>query len=169
VTKWHGLDPADEAIFATAPHVYRYAVDLDVPPARVWESLQSDRSLAAWGLGVRSLRWLTPRPFGVGTRREVVLPLAAMAVREQFFRWDEGEGYSFFVTEANRPFVRRFAEDYVVEARPGGRSRFTWTIALEPAPRYRLLVDLGRPMNALCFGQVARSAKGYFGKHPVAD
>jgi hypothetical protein len=166
VTTWHRLEPADETIFASAPHVYRYPVDLDVPPSRVWESLQSDRSLAAWGLGVRSLRWLTPRPFGIGTQREVVLPLGAMAVREQFFRWDEGSGYSFYAAEANRPFLRRFAEDYVVEERPGGRSRFTWTIALEPTPKFRLLVDLGRPLNALSFGQVGRSAKSYFRKHP---
>ncbi len=166
MSRWHQLQPVDESFFKTAPHLYRYPVDLDVPPERVWESLQSDESLAAWGMGVRSLRWLNPRPFGVGTMREVVLPLGTMTVREKFFIWDEGERYSFYVAEANRPLVRRFAEDYIVESRPGGGSRFTWTIGIEPEPKFRRLVDLGRPMNRMAFGQVARSAKSYFAKHP---
>lgn len=166
MTKWHQLQPADESFFRSAPHRYRYPVDLDVAPERVWESLQSDESLAAWGMGVRSLRWLDPRPFGVGTRREVVLPLKSMTVREKFFIWEDGKRYAFFVAEANRPFVRRFAEDYTVEARPGGGSCFTWTIAIEPEPRFKLLVDAGRPVNKLAFGQVARSAKKYFAAQP---
>jgi hypothetical protein len=165
MTRWHALQPADEAFFKAAPHLYRYPVDLCVPPERVWESLQSDESLAAWGMGVKSLRWLSPRPFGEGTMREVVLPLGAMTVREKFFIWDEGKRYSFYVAEANRPFIRRFAEDYLVEARSGG-SRFTWTIAIEPEPRYKRVVDLGRPVNRLAFGQVARGAKSYFAKNP---
>src|SRR5690348_9861094 len=90
MARWYSLEPADTTTFGTAPQVYRYPIRLRVPPARVWESLASDESLAAWGLGVRRLTWTTPRPFGVGTTREVVLPLGSMTVRERFFRWDEG-------------------------------------------------------------------------------
>lgn len=165
MTRWHPLEPADEAFFTTAPHLYRYPVDLPVPPERVWESLQSDESLGAWGMGVQSLTWQTPRPFGIGTTREVVMPLGVMAVREKFIIWDEGTRYAFYVPEATRPFLRRFAEDYVVEPRGNG-SRFTWTIAIEPQPKFKRLVDLGRPLNKLAFGQVARSAKSYFAKNP---
>jgi hypothetical protein len=161
--RWYPLEPIDESFFTSAPHIYRFPVQLPVPPERVWESLVSDQSVAAWGLGVQSLHWTSPRPFGVGTTREVVLPLRAMTVRERFTRWDEGARYSFCVTEANRPFYRRFAEDYIVAARPGG-SQFTWTVALEPSPRYRRLIDLGRPVNRLAFGQLVRGARGYFGK-----
>ena len=153
---WYPLEPVESSIFTTAPHIYRYPVELDVPAARVWESLQSDQSVAAWGMGVKSLTWTTPRPFGVGTTREVVLPIGAASVRERFFHWDEGHHYSFYVYEMNRPMVRRFAEDYVVEDRPGGGSRFTWTIAIEARPKYKRLVALSSPMNRLAFGQLAR-------------
>ena len=81
------------------------------------------------GPRIRSLRWTSPRPLGVGATREIVLR-QFIAVREHFFRWDEGSRYSFH-GECNRP-VRRFAEDYLVEKTPGG-CRFTWTIAFEPA------------------------------------
>ena len=127
MTRWHRLEPADAGIF-TSTYALRYPIRLGVPPARVWESLASDRSVADWGLGVRRLTWTSPRPFGVGTTREVVLPLGAMSLREHFFRWDEGAGYSFYAVEANRPGLRRFAENYVVEA-DGAGSLLTWTIA----------------------------------------
>jgi carbon monoxide dehydrogenase subunit G len=162
---WHQLEPVDEGFFASAPHRYEFPIDLPVPPERVWESLQSDESVAAWGPAVRSLRWTSPRPFGVGTTREVALPLGVMTVRERFIVWDEGTRYAFCGYETNRGFYRRFAENYVIEPRSGG-SRLTWTIAIEPEPRYRRLVELGRPFNRLAFGQFARSARGYFAKHP---
>lgn len=165
MSRWYPAEPVDESFFATAPHVYRFPVDLPVPPERVWESLTSDRSVADWSPLVSSLRWLTPRPFGIGTRREVGLGGGLATVHEHFFRWDEGHRYSFYVYEANRPLFRHFAEDYVVEKTATG-SRFTWTFALEGTSRTGLLLKGGSPLNRLTFGRMANSAKGYFRKHP---
>ncbi|MDQ2797954.1 MAG: SRPBCC family protein, partial [Actinomycetota bacterium] len=74
MTRWHLLEPTDASIFRTAPVLYRFPIKLAVPPARVWDSLASERSVADWGLGVQSLTWTSSRPFGIGTTREVVLP-----------------------------------------------------------------------------------------------
>jgi uncharacterized protein YndB with AHSA1/START domain len=162
---WHELSSCDETYFDTAPFVYRYPVELDVPPERVWESLTSDRSMADWGLGIRSLRWTSPRPFGVGTTREIVLVGKVLAVRELFFRWDEGSRKSFYATDINMPVVARFAEDYLVEKTARG-SRFTWTIAFEPTEKSGLLLRLSSPLNGLSFRSVPHRAKAYFAKHP---
>jgi hypothetical protein len=165
MTRWHSLEPADAGTFGTASQVYRFPIRLHVPPARVWESLASDESLAAWGLGVRRLTWTSPRPFGVGTNREVVLPLGFMTVREHFFRWDEGSGYSFYVEAANRPGLRQFAEDYVVEP-DGDGALLTWTIAIEPKRRLAPVMTVFGPVNKVAFGQFATGAKKYFAKNP---
>jgi uncharacterized protein YndB with AHSA1/START domain len=165
MTRWYPLEPCDETFFQTAPHIYRFEVDLPVPPARVWESLTSDNSFADWGPLAKSVQWTSPRPFGVGTSRTVVLAGAAMTVHEQYFRWDEGQRHSFYVREANRPLLRRMAEDYVIEERPAG-SRLTWTFALEGTARTSLLVKALSPGNRLLFGRMANSAKGYFAKNP---
>ena len=169
---WHSLESADASIFSpesgSAPQLYRFPVRLDVPPERVWESLVSDESIAAWPMGPGlsiTLRWTAPRPFGIGTTREVGLPWRAMTVRERFFRWDEGKGYSFYVESANRPGIRRFAEDYAIEP-DGTGSRFTWTIAIEPAPRMGFVLGLTRPLNQFAFGRVAAGARRYFAQHP---
>lgn len=162
MTRWYALEPADESFFRTAPIVHRYPVKLPVPPERVWESIASEASLSGWrGLHVPRLTWTSPRPFGIGTTREVVLPLGAMTVRERFFRWDEGKGYSFYVEAANRPLLERFAEDYVVEP-DGDGTLLTWTIALEPKPRLAGVTKLLDPVNRRGFALFARAAKQHF-------
>jgi uncharacterized protein YndB with AHSA1/START domain len=165
MTRWYPLEPLGESFFETAPYIYRLPVELEVPPERVWESLTSDRALADWGLGLHRLEWTSPRPFGVGTTREVVLPGRAIAVRERFFRWDEGHRKTFYVTEADRPLLKRFGEDYLVEPTATG-SRFTWTVAMEPLPRTRLLLKLAAPLNQLAFRAVPWRAKAYFARNP---
>ncbi|MEO6885678.1 MAG: SRPBCC family protein [Jatrophihabitantaceae bacterium] len=164
MTRWYPLEPCDDTFFDTAPQVYRYPVELNVSPARVWESLTSDGSMADWGLGVK-LNWTSPRPFGIGSGRTVVLPARAMTVRERFFTWDEGTRYSFYVEQANRPLLRRFAEDYLIEKTATG-SRFTWTIAMEPTAKTARLIGLTSPVNNLLYRAVPIRAKAYFAKHP---
>jgi hypothetical protein len=160
---WHALKAADASVFLEAPLIYRFPVRLAVPPDRVWESLASERSMWDWDLGVRRLTWTSPRPFGVGTTREVVLPFGAMTVRERFFRWDEGKGYSFYVAETDRPVVDLFAEDYAIEP-DGEGSVFTWTIALEPKRALLPLMRVTGPLNKVALGQVPRAAKRYFAR-----
>lgn len=165
MARWYPLAPADEQTFATAAHVYRYPVRLEAPPERVWESIASDKSLAAWPLGLRRLTWTSPRPFGVGTTREVVLPLGLMTVRERFFRWDEGKGYSFYVESADRPGLRQFAEDYVIEP-DGEGALFTWTIALQPRGLLGPVMRVLAPVDRRAFGLLATAAKKHFATHP---
>ena len=159
--RWYPLEPVDESFFDTAPYVHSYPVDLPVPADQVWAALTSDQSMGAWKLPVKSLTWTTPRPFGVGTEREVILTGSSFGIRERFFRWDEGKRMTFSATECSRPLLRRFAEDYVVEERPGG-SRFTWTIALDPAPKARWLFRASDPLNRVAFRAVPRAARKHF-------
>jgi polyketide cyclase/dehydrase/lipid transport protein len=163
MTRWYQLEPADAALFGSAPHVYRYEKRYAAPPAQVWESLASDDSLAAWGPSVTELRWLTPRPFGVGTTREVVLAPGLARVRERYFRWDEGRGYSFAVYEANLPIFRRFAEDYTLDA-DGDGTRFTWTVAIEPKSVLKLPFRAISPVLKAAFGRLAADGERYFAK-----
>ena len=97
MTRWHPLEPADADFLASAPHVFRYQKRYAATPEKVWESLVSDESLAAWGPMIKDVTWTSPRPFGVGTTREVTAP-GGSAMRERYFQWDEGHSNSFYVT-----------------------------------------------------------------------
>jgi carbon monoxide dehydrogenase subunit G len=161
MTRWHQLERPELSTFTTAGQLYRYPAKFAAPPERVWQSLVSDESVAAWGVGVSSLTWTSPRPFGVGTTRSVVLPLRAMTLHEEFFRWDEGRGYSFYVVEANRPGVRSFAENYELE--PDGKGTlFTWTIAIDPAPRLAGVMKAAAPLSRASFGMLVKAGRKYF-------
>jgi carbon monoxide dehydrogenase subunit G len=136
---------------------------LPVPPARVWESLTSANSVADWTPLLKSIEWTSD--LGLGATRTVVLPLGALTFHEYFFRWEEGARFSFYAREANRPMLRRFGEDYLVEP-DGAGSRFTWTFALEgnriSAPTLRAT----NAVNGLLFRRIAHGAESYFAAHP---
>jgi hypothetical protein len=163
MTRWYPLEPSDAGVLASAPHVFRYRMQYAATPERVWESLASDASLSAWGSSLKQLNWLSPRPFGIGTTREVVLAPGAPRLRERFIRWDEGSGYSFVVYEASVPVFRHFVEDYVVEA-DGDNTLFTWTVAIEPKRAFAVPFKLLSPVLKVAFGRAASDGKKYFAK-----
>lgn len=159
--RWYTLEPADSSVFSEAPVRWEFSTHFAAPPARVWESLSSDESVAAWGRGVETVRWTSPRPFGVGTTREVTLALKAATVREEFFSWDAGRGYSFCARESNRPGLRRFAEDYQISP-AGTGTLFVWRVAIEPVPAAAVAMRLLAPVVRAAFGQMVRDGVRYF-------
>jgi Polyketide cyclase / dehydrase and lipid transport len=163
VARWYPLGACDGSFFTTAPHVYRYSMHLPVPTTRVWDSLTSPNSVADWTPLLKSIEW-TSSP-GVGATRTVVLPFRALTFHEYFFRWEEGARFSFYALEANRPVLRRFAEDYLVEPDAGG-SRFTWTFALEGNRLSGPTLKATNAPNALLFRRIAHGAQSYFAAHP---
>lgn len=84
-------------------------------------------------------------------------------MRERFFRWDEGSGYSFAVYESTIPLFKRFAEDYVVEPDDDDTS-FTWTVAIEPKDRLVLPFKALAPVLKAGFGRIPSDGQRYFAK-----
>jgi hypothetical protein len=99
------------------------------PASVVWDELTADDTLH-WCRILNDVSW-SPRPFGVGTTREVKSLAGTTVFREHYFRWEEGHRKSFYVTETTSPLFKTFAEDYLVEPRGEDACRFTWTIAVE--------------------------------------
>lgn len=162
MTRWHPLDPADDEFLASAPHVFRYQKRFAATPEHVWEQLTSDVSLAAWGPSIKKVTWTSPRPFGVGTTRDVLAP-GGSTMRERYFRWDEGKSHAFYVYESSLPLFKRFAEDYVVEP-AGAQTLFTWTVAIEPKNAFALPLKLLSPVLKAGFGQIPSGGQKYFAK-----
>lgn len=158
------LEPADDSFFGSAPHVFTYRKQFDAPPEQVWESLTSDESLAAWGPSVTSVNWLSPRPFGVGATREVALAPGIVRVHETFFRWEEGVRYSFYVTDASVPSLRRFAEDYLLEPLGEGRTQYTWIVAIEAKPAFAVPFRAVAPVLKAAFGRLADDGEKFFAR-----
>jgi hypothetical protein len=152
MTRWIELKPADDIFLSSAPAITTHVLDVPVPATTLWDALAADDAVASWGPGATASRWVGDRPYGVGTVREVTVG-GVVTVREQFYRWDEGERMTFFVAESTRPGIRRMAEDYVVESTPTG-SRLTWTVALEVARFAGPTAVVVKPVLGLAIGSM---------------
>jgi len=137
VKPWFKLHECDARFFDEAPVRYRLALEVDRPAADVWAELTSDTPLR-WSRLLKA-RWTSARPFGVGTTRTARVLGGAITIDERFFRWDEGRRKSFTTLKASVPSYRRLGEDYVVDELGPTRSRFTWTLAIEPTLIGRVL------------------------------
>ena len=163
MTRWYPLEPADDDFLTSAPHVFNYQKRFAATPADVWQQLTSDESIAAWGPTLKSVTWTSPRPFGVGTTREVAPPIGPR-MRERYFLWEEGRRHSFAVYESTASLFTRFAEDYLVEP-DGNDTLFTWTLAIEPRAALALPVKLLAPAIKAAFGRMPSDGQRYWAKH----
>lgn len=157
----HAITRVDDQFLTTAPIVVKATVDLDAPPAAVFEALGSDE-MWSWMPILDRLRWITPRPLGPGAVRTLRIG-KYVEVEEEFFRWEEGRRATFCVTSASRPALKALAEDFVLEPTSRG-TRLTWVMALDPGGRHtakvgRILGPLLAPGNKFAIGGIKKIIK----------
>ena len=155
--RWFQLVESDDGFLRSAPFRYENSVEVPASPERTWELLTADDTLVSWTRLVTNLRWLSSRPFGVGTVRELTL-LGLLTGREKYFCWEEGKRNSYSVVALSLPGIRRWAEDYTVEPTPSG-SRLTWTLAIEPVPLLKPLLLAGNPITSVVTRHVLQSIR----------
>ena len=110
------------------------------------------------------MTWTSPRPFGVGTTREVDSLWGTNLLRERYFLWDEeARHHSFYVEETTSPLFKSLAEDYLVEPRGEGACRFTWTVAVRPTAVGRPGTPVSRAILKTLFSDTAR----FYGLDPA--
>jgi len=148
------LPAVDETFLTAAPTRFVHTMEVELPADVVWTELTRDGTLA-WCRGL-TIKWLSPRPFGVGTRRQATLFGVLLHVQEEYFVWEEGRRMAFFVTSARPPAYRRSAEDYRVEAVGPTRSQFTWTLAFELTWLGRLNTPLSKLIIRRMFADTER-------------
>ncbi|WP_337110195.1 SRPBCC family protein [Prescottella equi] len=164
--KWFDLPAGDETHLETATFGRRFSVALSVSAESVWAELTRDNALA-WCSSVTSSRYLTPRPFGVGTRRELSMRPSAVKATEEYFRWEETSRVryrnTFYVSRFTVPGLRLFVEDILVERLASG-SRLTWTFAIEPARTLRVPLQLAAPAVTAALRRVVTETADHLGR-----
>jgi hypothetical protein len=149
------LPAVDETFLASAPSRFVETIEVALPADTVWAELTRDGTLD-WCRGL-NITWLSPRPFGVGTKRQAKL-LGVLRVQEEYFVWEEGRRMAFYVTSVRPPAYRRSAEDYLVETLGADRCRFTWTLAFD----LTLLGKLNSPLSAPIIRRMFADTRRHF-------
>ncbi|WP_067901090.1 SRPBCC family protein [Nocardia vaccinii] len=152
------LAASDDTFLATAARRYVHTVDIAAGPQDVWDMLTADDALVSWSAVITASKWISPRPFGVGTTRLVTLG-GVVRLEERFYRWEEGERMTFTVDAASIPGLKRFAEDLVLRPAPGG-TQLTWTFALEGNPLLQPLLSVASPVNNIVTRTIAHGITG---------
>ncbi|WP_431781879.1 SRPBCC family protein [Streptomyces chumphonensis] len=150
-TRWYPIEEADDSLFATASLHHARSVEVPYSAEETWAALTGDE-VSSWTKGMKRLTWTSPRPFGVGTTREIELG-GGFLLRERFYRWEEGRRKTFCAVETTRPIFRRLVEDYVVEPTETG-SRFSWRWAADLNPPYSFFKGT---LDRLAFAPTGRS------------
>jgi hypothetical protein len=140
----------------------RAGFEIATPAAKVWDELCADNALH-WCRILNDVRWTSPRPFGVGTTREVKALGGANKLREHYFRWEEGRRHSFYVKETTSPLFKALAEDYLVEPKSETTCRFTWTIAVELSA----VGKPGKPVNRAILKTLFTDTARHYGLTPA--
>ncbi|MDC0661383.1 SRPBCC family protein [Marinobacter sp. SS21] len=118
-------------------------------PEQVFAVFKDEHSWPQWFGVIDKVTWTSPKPFGVGTTRTV--RLGPLKVDEYFFEWEENKRFSFYFTGTNLPFVKTLVEDYHLEALGPAITRFTYTVAYEPALPLKLSGPVGKAILGRSF------------------
>jgi len=144
--------PVEASFFDTAPMRFKNAVEVEARPAEVFAIFEDGESWPRWFSGMRKVVWTSNKPYGVGTTRTVWFPL--LSIDEHFFRWEQDRRFSFYLTAHSMPLVHALAEDYLLEEVAPGRTRFTYSVAIEP----RLALSMGGPIARPLIDSFLRNA-----------
>lgn len=142
-----------------APYRFRNVVELAITPEQLFEVFADAESWPRWVTLIAKVTWTSPEPFGAGTTRTAELRGGAIA-NEEFLAWEPFTHIGFRFKECSpRAFVA-LAEDYRVDATPGG-CRLTWTMALKPARALRPAMFVAAPVLNLGLRRFLRKLRTY--------
>lgn len=134
-------------------------VDIQATPEQIFAVFEDEHAWPKWFKGIVDVEWTSPKPYGVGTTRTV--SLGALKVWEHFIHWDQNKRFTFYFTKTNLPFVKALAEDYELVAVNENTTRFSYTVAYDPALPLRLLGPFGKAALTRNFKSAAQSLAAF--------
>jgi len=134
--------PVDINFVNTAPVVIVNTVEINAPAESIFSVFEDEHAWPQWFDDIKSVDWTTPKPYGIGTTRTV--NLGALSVDEYFFLWEDNARFAFYFTQCSLPLFKALMEDYRLEEIGNNKTRFTYTVAYEPALPLAIAGPLGK-------------------------
>lgn len=147
---------------------FRFETTLDATPEQVFQVFEDPESWPVWADAIKKVIWTSPKPFEVGTTRDVNI-VGGLTAHERFFIWEPPRRMAFYFEATNKPAVVSLAEYYELEPLEGGRSRFTWRVAYESRGFMRYLAPLLRPAVRFFNARIVRGLERYVRELPSAQ
>ena len=139
--------PVDASFFDTAPMRFRNTIELAARPADVFAIFEDGESWPGWFHGIHKVVWTSDKPYGT-------VWLTGVTVQERFFRWEQDRRLSFYLTGHSMPLAHALAEDYLLDEVAAGKTRFTYSVAIEP----RLALSMAGPIARRLINSMLRDS-----------
>lgn len=159
--KMFPCERVDVSFTETAPYRFCNSVELAITPEQLFEVLADAESWPRWASVITKVTWTSAEPRGVGTTR--LVHMRGIVGDEEFLVWEPFTRMAFRFNECSTRAVAAFAEDYRVEAVPGG-CRMTWTLAQKPAGPAKVVMFVARPLLNLGFRRFLANLRRYTDK-----
>jgi uncharacterized protein YndB with AHSA1/START domain len=136
------------------------------PAERVFDVLTTDAEFHQWLEPLVEVRWETPAPHRVGSKREIVMDNLAppgkgradrptsLRVRETILAWERGKRFAFSIDAVSLPLVNQMVEDIQLERLGPNKTRLFYRVHYAPTMLMRLVHPLAREF----FGKMFRDA-----------
>ena len=147
---------------------FRFETILDATPERVFEVFEDAESWPVWAGAIKKVTWTSPKPFVVGTTRDVDIT-GGLIAHERFFVWDPPHRMAFYFVGTNKPAVNSLAEYYELQPLDDGRTRFIWRVAFESRSFMRYVSPLLRPAVRVFMGRIVKGLERYVRELPVNE
>ncbi|QLL09468.1 SRPBCC family protein [Mycobacterium vicinigordonae] len=155
----HPCERVDLGFIDNAKYRFCNSVDLTITPEQLFEVLADAQAWPRWAKAITKVTWTSPQPRGVGTTR-VVEMRGGIVGDEEFIAWEPFTHMAFRFNSCSTKAVAAFAEDYRVQAIPGG-CRLTWIMAQQPARGAGLGMVLFGPLLNLGLRWFLRNLRTY--------
>ena len=100
-------------------------------------SLEDPDAWPMWLDAIKTVTWTSPKPFGVGTTRDIAMK--GGIVSERFYAWEPGKRMAFHFTSGQVPVFVAFAEDYEVIPKGADSCELVWQWGIEMAGAAKVL------------------------------
>jgi deazaflavin-dependent oxidoreductase (nitroreductase family) len=163
----------DLSFLERAPVRHVFSAVVAAPRDAVFAAIADPTGWHAWFPGVRSARYASPPPYGVGTIREA--DVSGTRWVEEMIAWEPGRRWAYTVIEASTPLASAQVEVFDVEdvvTASGGAggsvaTRVRWTLAIEPRLLQRIAAPIAPIVMRRVFERAMRGLEAYLGGTPA--
>ncbi len=111
--------------------------EIPASAAATFASLEDPEAWPEWLDAITEVTWTSPKPFGVGTTRDIDMKLGD--VSEYFYAWEPGRRMAFYFVSGKSPMFAAFAEDYEVIPAGDDSCEIVWRYGVEMAGPAKVL------------------------------
>lgn len=157
--------PVGIEFLENAPVKFVNEVELTASHAQVFSVFENAEAWPQWYKEILAVEWHSLKPYGVGTTRTV--KLTTVTVEEYFIVWEQDKRFAFYIAKASLPLVKALLEVYQLEELGDYRSKFIYTVCLEPTIWLRLGGSLILKVYEKMFRQATTDLATYIQKQTV--